>query len=101
MATKIFTNIFIIFTNLTSSLFQLEDNYVYLPLSLVDLPSTTCYSSNIVHLNVRVRNFDDCLCLLDGRLSQLHTFIAYICHIRHTSIINKNMVTEFFHVHFE
>ncbi|CAF3314482.1 unnamed protein product [Rotaria socialis] len=67
-----------------------EDNFVYPPLSLIDLPSTACYSSNIVELNVRVRNFDDCLCLLDGRLSQLNTFIIEIDKIQNSSKILDN-----------
>ncbi|CAM4820753.1 unnamed protein product [Rotaria magnacalcarata] len=85
LATKIFTTIFVTFKNLTHLDFELEDDFVYPPLSLIDLPSTACYSSNIVELNVRVRNFDDCLCLLDGRLSQLNTFIIKIDKIQNSS----------------
>jgi hypothetical protein len=101
LSRKIFSNVFVMFTNLTYLHFDFQDYHQYLPMSVADLPPTACYSSNIVHLNVKMPDFDVCLYLLDGRLSQLHTFIAYICHIRHTSIINKNMVTEFFHIHFE
>ena len=36
-------------------------------LKIVDLPSTTCYSSCISHLRVR---FDDRLCLFDDHLTQ-------------------------------
>jgi hypothetical protein len=95
MATNIFTTIFIMFTNLTHLEFKSEDNFVYVPSSLIALPSTTCYSSNIVHLNVRVRNFDDCLWLLDGRLSQLHTFIVIVDDMYHSSMTFDNKVKNF------
>ena len=91
-ATNIFASIFIIFTNLNHLEFGLEDTFVYPPLSLIDLPSTTCYSSNIFYLNVRVRNFDDCLCLLDGRVTQLHTFIVKIDYIEDSSMTVNNKV---------
>ncbi|CAF4198518.1 unnamed protein product, partial [Rotaria sordida] len=42
-----------------------------------------------------VHNFDDCLCLLDGRLSQLHTFIVQVNYIEDTSIIINNTVKYF------
>ncbi|CAF1143331.1 unnamed protein product [Rotaria sordida] len=64
--------------------------YPYSPISLIDLPSTTCYSSSIAYLSVSVRNFNDCLCLLDGRLSQLHTFIVKVYRIHNTSMIINN-----------
>ncbi|CAF4503268.1 unnamed protein product, partial [Rotaria socialis] len=73
--------------------FELDDDFVYLPLSLIDLPSTACYSSNIVELNVRVRNFDDCLCLLDERLSQLNTFIIKIDKIQNSSKTLDNKIS--------
>ncbi|CAM4840020.1 unnamed protein product, partial [Rotaria magnacalcarata] len=48
---------------------------------LSGLSSTTFSSSSIVHLNIKMNNFDDCRYLLDGRLTQLHTFIANIDYI--------------------
>lgn len=33
--------------------------------------TTLNFSSNLVELHIHVQSFDDCLCLLDGRLSQL------------------------------
>ncbi|CAM4821197.1 unnamed protein product [Rotaria magnacalcarata] len=62
-------------------------------MSLSNFLSPTSYSSNIVHLNVRVYNFNDCLCLLDGDLSQLHTFIVQVDTIYNTSMIINNMKT--------
>ncbi|CAF4331987.1 unnamed protein product, partial [Rotaria sordida] len=74
------------FTNLTYLHFCLKDICHYPPTSFIDLVSTTCYQSNIIHLNVRVRNFNDCLCLLDGRLYQLQTFIVEVDKINTTSM---------------
>jgi hypothetical protein len=61
----------------------------------MDLPSTTFYSSNIFYLNVRVSNFDDCLCLLDERVTQLHTFIVKIDYIENSSMTLDNKVKNF------
>jgi hypothetical protein len=36
------------------------------------LSPSRCYSSNIAHLSIRIHNFEDCLCLLDGRLNYIH-----------------------------
>ncbi|CAF1468157.1 unnamed protein product [Rotaria sordida] len=38
-----------------------------------DLPPTTFRSSTLLKLNIRVQWFKDCLYILDGRFSQLHT----------------------------
>ena len=66
---------------------------------LAGLPSTTCSSSNIVHLRIKMHNFDDCLCLLDGRLSHLHTFIVNLDYIydflttrRHSSKVIQDLL---------
>ncbi|CAF3798868.1 unnamed protein product [Rotaria sp. Silwood1] len=63
---------------------------LYSPKAFIDLASRTCYSSNIVHLNVRLNDFNDCLCLLNGHLSQLHTFIVEINMIRKTLMTINN-----------
>ncbi len=80
------------FTNLTYLEFCLKDICHYPPTSLIDSISTTCYPSNIIHLNVRIRKFSDCLCLLDGRLCQLQTFIVELDHINTTSMTINNTV---------
>ncbi|CAF2713309.1 unnamed protein product [Rotaria sp. Silwood2] len=90
---NVFITVFIMFINLTYLHFDVKDMYLYSPISLIDLPSTTCYSSSIVYLNVSVRNFDDCLCLLDGRLSQLYTLIVKVYLIQNTSMIINNTKT--------
>ncbi|CAF3504874.1 unnamed protein product [Rotaria socialis] len=76
------------FTNLTYLHIGLQDICRY-------LPSTTCYSSSIAHLNVRVRDFGDCLSLLDERLSQLLTFIVEVDYIYNTSMIINYTVQYF------
>lgn len=57
-------------------------------------PDAIC-CSNIVHLNIMVKTFDDFLWTLDGHFSQLHTLIVYIEYIRNTSMIIKNTVRYF------
>jgi len=83
------------FTNLTYLHFGLQDTYLNSPTSFNDLLSTKCYPSNIVHLNVTVRRFDDCLCLIDGRLIQLHTFIVEIDYIEDSPMTLNNKVKSF------
>ena len=56
------------------------------------LSSARCYRSNVAHLRIRIHNFDDCLCLLDGRLSQLHTLIVKLDYVRDSKIIINNEV---------
>ncbi|CAF4192955.1 unnamed protein product, partial [Rotaria magnacalcarata] len=53
-------------------------NNQYPSLSLCDSPSTICYSSTLTKLYIEVNYFEDCLCLLDGRLKQLNAFIVQI-----------------------
>jgi hypothetical protein len=90
--TNVFTNILIIFKNLIYLDFHKQDICRYISRPLLSLPSTTCYSSNIVHLNIGVCSFDDCLRLLDGHLTQLHTFIVKVGWIIDTSMTIKNTV---------
>ncbi len=68
----------------------------YPSLSLSDLPSTTFYSSTLTKLSIEVNNFEDCLCLLDGRLKQLNTFIVRINDIDDHSSIMHNLVSSYF-----
>ncbi|CAF0901915.1 unnamed protein product, partial [Rotaria sordida] len=55
------------------------------------LPSE-CYSSIIVYLNLKVKTFNDCLWLLNGHLSQLHTLVVHVEYIHNTSKIINNKV---------
>ena len=61
-------------------------------LALFNLSSTTFSSSTLTHLYVDVEYFDDCLCLLDGRLKQLNTLVIRLSCIYHRPLINHNMV---------
>ena len=78
LVTHIYARIFAMLTNLTHLDFVTNNHSLYEPPCLKNLPSTTCSSSSIVYLRVRVNTLDDCICLLDGRLSQLHTFIVIV-----------------------
>ncbi|CAM4924218.1 unnamed protein product [Rotaria socialis] len=91
--TNVFTNILIIFTNLIYLNFHSQNICRFISKPFLSLPSTTCYSSNIVYLNIGVFSFDDCLCLIDGHLTQLHTFIVKVEHINNTSMTIKNPKT--------
>ncbi|CAF2981627.1 unnamed protein product, partial [Rotaria sp. Silwood2] len=59
-------------------------------LSFIDLPSTTFVSLNLTKLCITVDNFGDCLCLLDGRLNQLSTFIIIIVNVKDNSSMEFN-----------
>ncbi|CAF4856197.1 unnamed protein product, partial [Rotaria sp. Silwood2] len=62
-------------------------------LSFIDLPSTTFVSLNLTKLCITVDNFGDCLCLLDGRLNQLSTFIIIIVNVKDNSSMEFNSVS--------
>jgi hypothetical protein len=77
----IYNRIFGLFTNLKYLDLDGDDTYALSRPLLTDLTSTRCYSSSIVHLRIKMQNIDDCLYLLDGRLSQLHTLIINLDYI--------------------
>jgi hypothetical protein len=61
-------------------------------LSLRGLPSTTFLSLTLTKLCIAVNYFEDCLCLLDGRLKQLSTFIVVIRYVEdHSSIVSNSV----------
>ncbi|CAF2096341.1 unnamed protein product [Rotaria magnacalcarata] len=93
LVVNVVNTIFIIFTNLTCLHFGLQDACLYSPTLLIDFLPTTRFSSNVVHLNISVCDLDDCLYLLDGRLSQLQTFIVEVYMISKTSMLLNNMET--------
>lgn len=68
----------------------------YPSMSLCNFPSIIFDSSILTKLCINVYNFDDCLCLLDGRLKQLNTFIVEIDDIGNHSSIVCNMVSSHF-----
>jgi hypothetical protein len=55
-------------------------------------PLTSCTSSTLIKLKVNAATFDDCLCILDGRLKCLSTLIIHVDHILLYSS-NRNKVT--------
>ncbi|CAF4659972.1 unnamed protein product [Rotaria socialis] len=91
LCTSMFAQISMKFTNLTHFQFDLITDCIY-TLELAGLPSE-CYSSSIVHLNLKVKTFNDCLWLLNGHLSQLHTLVVHVEHIHNTSNIINNRKT--------
>ncbi len=90
--TNIYARIFILFPNLTHFEFDLEDTCGLSPTPFNHSPSTSCYSSSIIYLRVQLDCLDDCLYLLDGRLSQLHTFIVEVSRMRYPSMIRNKTV---------
>jgi hypothetical protein len=66
------------------------------PLVLHNLPSTTFSSLSLNKLCIRVRSFEDCLALLDGRLKNLTTLIIDIIHMEYDSSNVYNTVSLYF-----
>lgn len=69
-----------------------NENHLFSRRLLRGLSPARCSSSSIVHLRINIHNFDDCLCLLDGRLSQLETLIAKLDFLRNSTILINNEV---------
>ena len=87
-------HIFTMFNNLICLKFHsYSDIYVAtderLSFNLKEPP--TFFSSSLVELHINVRDFTDCLYLLDGRFKQLHTFYVnvYVFLPPTQAIINK------------
>ena len=79
--TDIYIQIFGIFTNLKYLDLDGNDCCPFSGSLLTGLSFRTCFSLSIVHLRIKMQNIDDCLYLLDGRLSQLHTLIVNLDYI--------------------
>ena len=56
------------------------------------LSPARCSSSSITHLRINIHHFDDCLCLIDGRLSQLHTLMVKLDFVRNSTKLINNEV---------
>ncbi|CAF0850733.1 unnamed protein product [Rotaria sordida] len=65
----------------------------YPPLSLWDLQQKISFYSNLTELRLNVSFFYDCLCLLDGRLKQLTTFIVQVDYISPKLFMSPKMVS--------
>ncbi|UJR19932.1 hypothetical protein I4U23_023064 [Adineta vaga] len=76
-----YNRIFVLFTNLKYLDIDTSDTYVFSGPLLTSLSSPICYSSSIVHLRIKMQNIDDCIYLLDGRLSQLKTSIIILTYV--------------------
>ncbi|CAF1420546.1 unnamed protein product [Adineta steineri] len=90
---NIFTNIIRMFMNLIQFNFSWYSDLSYSPNVFIDLPSRPCYASNISCLNVRLNDLNDCICLLNTDLSQLHTLVVEIDWIRETLMVLNNTET--------
>jgi hypothetical protein len=90
---NLFTRILNIFLNLID--LDLHQNRIEncVVISVNELPSTLCYSSSLVNLSICVKTFDDCLCLLDGRLFQLQNLSIIIKKIENPTLTTENLVS--------
>ncbi|CAF4076011.1 unnamed protein product [Rotaria sordida] len=89
LSKNVYAKIFALVKKLTTLIFGNSTLY-QCPLSLHNIPSNMCHSSILLILSITVSTFDEYLALLDGRLSQLSTFIVAICHIDHSSLLIGN-----------
>jgi hypothetical protein len=88
--TGVYDRVFALLSNLKHLEFDVNDAYLFPRSLLSDLPSTKCFSSSVNCLRIKVYNFDDCLHLLDGRLSQLHTLIVTLNCIHNPARLRVN-----------
>ncbi|CAF4912563.1 unnamed protein product [Rotaria sp. Silwood1] len=65
--------------------------HYYPSLVFSNIPLTTFFSSTLNKLCIRVRHFEDCLALFDGRLKQLTTLIIFIENMEYDSLNVYNM----------
>jgi len=65
---------------------------IHAKLSIYNRLPNTCLSSNLFVLSITVTSFDDCLCLLDGRLNKLVSFSVKIYFIDDTPSMVDNTV---------
>ena len=60
--------------------------------SIHNLSFDRCCSSLITRLHIRMFSFHDCLCLMDGRFSELTTLTLDVDYIRYWTLDNNNQV---------
>ncbi|CAF0916405.1 unnamed protein product [Adineta steineri] len=83
--------IFHTFTNLIELDFN-QNSIEGRPLiSLYTLSSMIYYSASLAGLSISVKSFNDCLCILDGRFSQLHKLYVIIDQINTPSLSIENL----------
>ncbi len=96
LSINFYARIFSLFRNLIDLDFgPISSRQRYPELTIYNLPPKNCFSSRITNLRIGVVTLDDCLCLLDGRLKQLHTFIVRIHYLRASIITSDNTVRNF------
>ncbi|CAF3544951.1 unnamed protein product [Rotaria sp. Silwood1] len=87
---ELFTNTCVRILAICTNLFHLNMNRWIkgdtTQLSLCQQPLNICCSSRLRNLSIKVETFDDCLCLLDGRLDNLSSFTVNINFIKRSSI---------------
>jgi hypothetical protein len=85
-----YRRIFHLLSNLKYLDLDVYSNYFF-PISLLhDHLPTTCSSSTITYLRIKLHNIDDCLHLLDGRLSRLHSFLVKLDFIHDAALLRSN-----------
>ncbi len=95
---NIFQRIFSLFTTLEDLDFGQTSEWLHPVLAFNSLSEKSCFSSTIVNLRISVDSFNDCLCLLDGRLSQLRVFIVRIIFISDINLSINNTVRVVFYI---
>ncbi|UJR29444.1 hypothetical protein I4U23_010656 [Adineta vaga] len=93
LSTTVFARIFSVFTSVIELDFGSTSTRRYSArLNISSLPPTTCFSSTIIDLRISVDTFDDCLCLLDGRLARLRRFVVRTSNIFNNEPISNNTI---------
>ena len=91
--TRVFERILNVFPNLQYFNFDLSSNS-FRRLSFYVSPPTVI-SSTLLELHISLRNFDDCLYLLDGRFNRLRAFYVRFYLITSSNAIVNNEVSYF------
>ncbi|CAF2941966.1 unnamed protein product [Rotaria sp. Silwood2] len=89
---KVYAHILTCFENLEHLNVIQTSIRAYPGLAVRYLPSSVFSSSTLTYLCINVGTLTDCLCLLDGRLKQLTTFIVRVYCMDIDSSINHTMV---------
>ncbi len=94
---NVYAHILSLFENLKHLTIVSSSVNEYPHLLVRSLPSTN-FSFTLTVLCINVVHFEDCLCLLDGRLKQLSTFIVQIHYIFNRPLIARNTVSSYYFV---
>jgi hypothetical protein len=93
---RVYGNILSCFENLEHFNVIQTSVRAYPGLAIGYLPSSVFSSSTLTYLRINVGTLDDCLCLLDGRLKQLTTFLVRIYCMYSQTVVSQNMVGIFY-----